>query len=64
MAELELSVLTSQCLDRRIPDAATLEREVTAWEERRNARGACTYWRFTAEDARIKLRRLYPSIDV
>jgi transposase len=63
MAELELSILTTQCLDQRIPDAATLQRAVTAWEERRNARGACTSWRFTAEDARIKLRRLYPSID-
>ncbi len=63
MAELELAILTTQCLDRRIPDATTLQREVAAWQERRNARGACTYWRFTAEDARIKLRRLYPSID-
>jgi hypothetical protein len=62
MAELELAILTEQCLDRRIPDTATLKREVAAWQEARNARGACTYWRFTAEDARIKLRRLYPSI--
>lgn len=63
VAELELAILTSQCLDRRIPDAAALEREVSAWEAARNERGACTFWRFTAKDARIKLRRLYPSID-
>jgi transposase len=63
MAEIELAVLANQCLDRRIADAETLKREVAAWEAARNARGACAYWRFTAEDARIKLRRLYPSID-
>jgi hypothetical protein len=62
MAELELAILTTQCLDQRLPTVAALEREVTAWQAARNARGACTYWRFTAEDARIKLRRLYPSI--
>lgn len=63
VAELELAILTNQCLDRRIPDAATLRREVEAWAAARNARGACTYWRFTTQDARLKLRRLYPSID-
>ncbi len=64
MAELELSVLARQCLDRRIPDRATLEREVAAWEAERNSFGAKVDWRFTTEDARIKLKRLYPSIDV
>jgi hypothetical protein len=62
MAEIELSVLTRQCLDRRIPDRQALEQEVKAWEERRNASPAPVDWRFTTEDARIKLKRLYPAI--
>jgi hypothetical protein len=62
MAEIELSVLGQQCLSRRIPDAETLEREVAAWEEKRNAAGAAISWRFTTADARIKLKHLYPSI--
>jgi hypothetical protein len=62
MAELELSVLSRQCLDRRIPDQATLEREVKAWETQRNASPAPVNWRFTTADARIKLKRLYPSL--
>jgi DDE superfamily endonuclease len=62
IAEIELSVLSRQCLDRRVPDAATLAREVAAWQQRRNA-GTCTVdWRFTTADARIKLKRLYPSL--
>ena len=61
MAELELSVLSRQCLDRRIPDQETLEREVKAWEARR-ASPAPVNWRFTTADARIKLKRLYPSL--
>ena len=64
MAEIELSVLAAQCLDRRLPDRATLEREVAAWEAARNAATKTVDWRFTTGDARIKLRRLYPSIDV
>jgi hypothetical protein len=60
MAEIELSVLSGQCLNRRIPTAAELVREVAAWEARRNARGNTITWRFTTADARIKLRRLYP----
>lgn len=64
VAELELSVLARQCLDRRIPNRATLEREVAAWEAERNALGGKVDWRFTTENARIKLKRLYPSIDV
>jgi hypothetical protein len=61
MAEIELSVLSNQCLDRRLPDRATVQREVTAWQARRNAERATIHWRFTAEDARAKLKRLYPS---
>ena len=60
VAEIELSVLTRQCLDRRIGDAEELRREVDAWEEERNERGVEVRWRFTTADARIKLRRLYP----
>jgi DDE superfamily endonuclease len=62
MAEIELSVLARQCLDRRIPDAGPLAGEVRAWETRRNTLGASVDWRFTTSDARIKLKRLYPSI--
>jgi len=64
MAEIELSVLGRQCLARRIPDQEALRREVTAWVTRRNANGARVDWRFTTDDARIKLRRLYPSFEV
>jgi hypothetical protein len=52
-----------QCLDPRIPDRETLEREVAAWQRERNALGGAVNWQFTAEDARVKLKRLYPSID-
>ena len=62
MAEIELSVLSRQCLDRRIPDLDTLTREVAAWEQARNADPRPVNWRFTTPDARIKLKRLYPSI--
>ncbi len=62
MAEIEFSVLSRQCLAQRIPDEATLKREVAAWEDRRNAGERKVNWRFTTQDARIKLRRLYPSI--
>ena len=62
MAELELSVLARQCLDRRIPEAATLQLEVAAWEKRRNQQSRTVDWHFTTSDARIKLKRLYPSI--
>jgi hypothetical protein len=61
MAEIELSVLSRQCLDRRIPDFAALESEVAAWEEQRNQEQTWIDWRFTTEDARVKLHRLYPS---
>ena len=62
MAEIELSVLSRQCLDRRIPDLETLTREVAAWEQARNADPRPVNWRFTTPDARLKLKRLYPSI--
>jgi uncharacterized small protein (DUF1192 family) len=62
MAEIELSVLSRQCLNRRIPDKHMLEQEISAWEAERNASQATVDWRFTTADARIKLRRLYPSI--
>jgi len=62
MAEIELSALATQCLDRRIADAETLAGEVAAWQVRRNADGSAVDWRFKTEDARIKLKRLYPSI--
>ena len=64
MAEIELSVLSQQCLNRRIPDTATLTREVAAWQQARNADPRPVNWRFTTADARIKLKRLYPSIQV
>jgi hypothetical protein len=64
MAEIELSVLARQCLDRRIPDAETLEREVAAWEQRRNAVAVKADWQFTADDARVKLKKLYPTIEL
>ena len=62
MAEIELSVLQQQCLDRRIPDDDTLKREITAWEHQRNAEQATIDWRFSVTDARKKLERLYPSL--
>ena len=62
MAEIEFSALQRQCLDRRIPDQETLREEIAAWEERRNEQGMKVNWRFTTADARIRLKRLYPSI--
>ena len=64
MAEIELSVLHRQCLKARIPDQATLIEKVGAWESLRNAHGSTVHWQFTTDDARIKLHRLYPIIDV
>ena len=63
VAEIELSVLARQCLGRRIDNAEELRREVGAWEEERNERGVEVKWRFTTADARIKLHRLYPSLE-
>ena len=62
MAESELAALSSQCLDRRIPDKQMLIREVAAWQTQRNKRHTKTDWQFTTADARIKLKRLYPSL--
>ena len=61
MAETELSILSRQCLDRRIDAQETLRQEIATWERERNQNGAKIDWRFTTADARIKLKRLYPS---
>jgi hypothetical protein len=60
MVEIEIGVMVSQCLDRRIPDKATLVAEIAAWERRRNREGARTRWMFTVERAREKMGRAYP----
>ena len=62
MAEIEFSAMDRQCLNRRLADIDTVDREATAWATRRNASGAPAQWRFTTGDARIKLHSLYPSI--
>jgi len=62
MAESELAVLSSQCLDRRIPDKPKLISEVAAWEKARNKYNAVADWQFTTADARVKLKHLYPAI--
>ena len=62
VAEIELSVLSRQCLNRRIPDKDILAIEIAAWEDDRNEAGMKVDWRFTTADARIKLKHLYPSI--
>ena len=62
IAEIELSALNSQCLNRRIPTIEHMRREVAAWQNRRNNRGAPINWRFTTEDARIKLTHIYPKL--
>ena len=63
MAEIELNVLSSQCLTRRIDDREVLRREVTAWQKHRDNKNATVNWQFTTENARIKLKRLYPTLD-
>ena len=62
IAEIELSALNSQCLNRRIPTQECMRTQIAAWQADRNNRGAPINWRFTAEDARIKLTRLYPKL--
>ena len=62
IAEIELRVLSGQCLNRRIPDKETLEKEVRAWQKQRNFLQAKVDWQFTTEDARIKLKKLYPTL--
>ena len=64
MAEIELSVLVRQCLDRRLPDLATLDHEVQAWQQQRNDEVVTVHWQFHTADARIKLKHLYPHIQV
>lgn len=64
MAETEFSTLARQCLGQRIPDPITLQQEISAWEEPRNNSSSKVNWRFTTDDARIKLKRLYPSYEV
>lgn len=62
MAEIELNVLTGQCLKRRIDDIEVVRKESSAWQEYRNNKGAKVNWQFTTKDARIKLSRLYPTL--
>jgi len=62
MAEIEFSALKGQCLNRRIPDMVTMQTEIAAWEKNRNNRMRKIDWQFTAADARIKLKRLYPKL--
>jgi transposase len=62
MAEIELSVLARQCLNQRFADRASLEAAVLAWQVERNERGVEIDWQFTAQDARIRLKHLYPSL--
>jgi hypothetical protein len=63
MAEIELSHLSRQCLNRRIPDRSTLQKEVVAWLKQRNAEASKVEWQFTTKDARIKLKKLYPTLN-
>ena len=63
MAEIELGILGKQCLDRRIPDRETLRHEVAAWQRRRNQQQSRVNWQFTTADARVKLKRLYPTTE-
>jgi len=62
IAEIELGILSKQCLDRRIPNRAKLQREVAAWESQRNLSKAKIKWQFNTKDARIKLHQLYPAV--
>jgi len=62
MAEIEIGVMVRQCLNRRISDQDALKREIKAWQEQRNQRGVRVDWRFTTQDARVKLNSLYPAI--
>ena len=62
MAESELGVLSSQCLDRRIPDQRILKEEVEAWEVARNRKHTKADWQFTTANARVKLKRLCPAL--
>jgi len=63
MAEIELSILGRQCLNRRIMDTSTIEREVNKWQKVRNNNASPMNWRFKTSDARIKLKKLYPTVN-
>ena len=63
MAEIELNVLMGQCLNRRIDNMKTIEKEVLAWQNHRNNKESKIKWQFTCDDARVKLLKLYPSIN-
>ena len=63
IAEIELNVLTRQCLNRRIDNIETVKKEVAAWQEFRTNKNAKVNWRFTTADARVKLSRLYPTLN-
>ncbi len=63
MAEIELHVLNGQCLNRHIPSIEAVKKEVNAWQKHRNNKECKINWQFTSKDARVKLKRLYPSID-
>lgn len=63
MAEIELNVITGQCLNRRIDDIEIVRKETHAWQEARNNKNAKVHWQFTTKDARIKLSRLYPTLE-
>ena len=62
MAEIELNVLISQCLNQRIDDIEVVRKQTSAWQEHRNNKGAKVNWQFTTKDARVKLKRLYPTL--
>jgi len=62
MAEIELNVLTGQCLKRRLDNIEAVMKETTAWQDSRNNKNAKINWQFTTQDARIKLKRLYPTL--
>jgi hypothetical protein len=62
MAEIELSILSRQCLDRRLPDQETLKAEIAIWQEQRNTSARPMEWRFTNDEARVKLKKLYPTL--
>jgi hypothetical protein len=62
MAEIELNVLTGQCLNRRIDNIEAVKKEVAAWQKFRNNKNAKVNWQFTTPEARVKLTRLYPTL--
>lgn len=62
--EIEISVLSRQCLERRIPEVETLQREIATWQQQRNQQKAKIDWRFAATDARVKFQRSYPPVSL